>query len=146
MVSGLLTFEPVVVFFEASDSICGWPGFLFLWQMRAVEKREITKEKNKQTIIYKSDILTSCLVSAEDGKYVNTLSHLLFSHDFCCSQMIFKISFKISSVYCNIQVWWSISAGSRSPPRPYGAAWYPEEEQRSEEKSRTLVCQSDFAS
>lgn len=93
MVSGLLTFEPVVVFFEASDSICGWPGFLFLWQMRAMEKREITKEKNKQTIIYKSDILTyavtSCLVSDEDGKYVNTLSHfvifpcfLLLTNDF----------------------------------------------------------------
>lgn len=41
-----LTFEPIVVFFEASDSICGWPGFLFLWQMRAIgEKRNYKGEK-----------------------------------------------------------------------------------------------------
>lgn len=42
---------------------------------RLLEKREITKENNKQTIIYQSDNL----VSAEDGKGVNTPSHSLFS-------------------------------------------------------------------
>ena len=46
----------------------------------------------------------------------------------------------------NIQVWWSISAGTLHPPRPCGAVWCPEEEWRCGGKSWTPVSQSEPAS
>lgn len=45
----------------------------------------------------------------------------------------------------NIQVWWSISAGS-CRPRPCAAAWCPEGGWRSGERSWTPACRSVFAS